>query len=146
MRFGVLVTVLGLACATTPQSATNFTAAVTALELDFASREHGALAFTLQLPAEVSSPPAVSVSWELFLDGIHFASGIEENLLATPQGVIWVRSALLSRHLGWREGEGWLDVKLEGKVGLGVGAPKFLFGEKREMRVHGRPQLLQTFD
>ena len=83
------------------------TVLVTAVELDFPERDRGELAFTLRLPA--GSSPVAEVSWELFLDGARFAAGIDGDVPPTD-GLFHVKSALASKHLAWREGDGWLDV------------------------------------
>ena len=111
---------------------------VTELKVDFPERDRGELAFVLRLPP--SEKKVSEVSWELFLDGARFAAGIDGEVTQTD-GLFHVTSALASRHLAWREGEGWLDVVLQGEVDLGDGGERLRFRDRRELLVHGRPQL-----
>ncbi len=111
---------------------------VTSLELDFPERDRGALSFSLRLPD--APPPFCEVSWELFLDGARFAAGIEGDVAAT-NGLLQLETDLASRHLVWREGDGWLDVVLQGEVDLRDGGERLRFRDRREVLVHGRPQL-----
>jgi hypothetical protein len=108
---------------------------VVAVAVDFPTRDRGSLDFTLELPPD--APPARSVTWELFLDGIRFAAGLEGQLPRSGNQVV-VRAPLVSRHLVWREGEATLDVGLKGEVDVGSGAP-LGFKERRELQVQGRP-------
>lgn len=136
MRWLLLLGLLG--CAARPGLPSTPSVVVTALELDFPSRDRGELAFSLRLPAD--SAPAAEVSWELFLDGARFAAGLDGDVL--PQsGTCRVKTVLASKHLAWREGEGWLDVVLQGEVDLGNGGERLPFRDRRELLVHGRPQL-----
>lgn len=107
---------------------------VVALEVDFPTRDRGELRFRLQLPPGVSK--VSGVTWELFLDGVRFAAGVEGQLDA-KEGVLELGTALVSRHLVWREGEGRLDVGLKGEVT--VGGEALQFKERREVPVSGRP-------
>ena len=111
---------------------------VTDLKLDFPERDRGELTFVLRLPP--SEQKLSEVSWELFLDGSRFAAGIDGDV-KHADGLFHVTSALTSRHLAWREGEGWLDVVLQGEVDLGDGGERLRFRDRRELLVHGRPQL-----
>ena len=116
---------------------------VSELRLDFPVRERGELAFALRLPPGVGK--VASVSWQLTLEGVRFAAGLEG--APTQEGsAVRVESVLASQHLVWREGEGWLDVVLEGEVDPGDGAPRLRFRDRRELRVHGRPQLNNRLD
>jgi hypothetical protein len=124
-------------CAARPGAPSTSGVVVTAVELDFPERDRGALAFTLRLPPGL--PPAAQVSWELFLDGARFAAGIDGDV-PPKDGLCQVKSALASKHLVWREGDGWLDVVLQGEVDLGQGE-RLPFRDRRELLVHGRPQL-----
>lgn len=108
---------------------------VSSLAVDFPQREQGVLAFTVELPRS-----AKEVSWTLFLDGHRFAAGLDAALTQSP-GRVEVRSPLVVRHLGWREGEGTLDVLLVGEVDFGDGSQRVLFRERRDLTVQGRPQL-----
>lgn len=127
-----------LSCAARPGVPSTPTVVVTALELDFPNRDRGDLAFSLRLPA--GSPPAAEVSWELFLDGARFAAGLDDDVLPAD-GTCRVKTVLASKHLAFREGEGWLDVVLQGEVDLGNGGERLQFRDRRELLVHGRPQL-----
>jgi len=133
-----LLLVLGFGCAARPGTPAPKGVVVTAVELDFPERDRGQLAFSLRLPAGL--PPAAQVSWELFLDGARFAAGIDGDVPA-KDGLFQVKSALASKHLAWREGDGWLDVVLQGEVDLGLGGERLPFRDRRELLVHGRPQL-----
>lgn len=106
------------------------------LEVDFPTRDRGELRFTLQLP--VDAKPPSSLSWELFLDGIRFAAGVEGQL-TVKDGVVEIRSPLVSRHLVWREGEASLDVGLKGEVDVGLAGEWLHFKDRREVQVTGRP-------
>jgi hypothetical protein len=139
VRLAVVVfAMFALGCAGKHHPAPKPTVIVTQLSLDFPERERGALAFSLALPP--GSPQASEVSWELFLDGSRFAAGLERVLSQEP-GAIEVRSTLVVRHLGWREGEGTLDVALQGEVDFGDGRERQRFRDRREVVVQGRPQL-----
>lgn len=129
---------LCLGCAARPGVPETSPVVVTAVELDFLERDRGELAFTLRLPP--GSPPVAQVAWELFLDGNRFAAGLDADV-PPVDGLFRVKSALASRHLAWREGEGWLDVILQGEVDLGTGGERLRFRDRRELLVHGRPQL-----
>lgn len=111
---------------------------VTELKLDFPEREKGELEFSLRLPSDKQT--LTEVAWELYLDGARFAAGIDGEV-KHEGGLFQVKSALTSRHLGWKEGEGWLDVMLQGEVDLGEGSERLRFRDRRELLVHGRPQL-----
>jgi hypothetical protein len=125
-------------CAARPGVPATPTVVVTRLQLDFPEREKGELEFSLRLP---SGPQQVSeVAWELFLDGARFAAGIDGEV-RHEDGLFHVKSALTSRHLSWKEGEGFLDVVLQGDVDLGDGRERLRFRDRRELLVHGRPQL-----
>lgn len=125
-------------CAARPGVPATPTVVVTELELDFPQREKGELEFSLRLPS--GSEKLSEVAWELFLDGARFAAGIDGEVKQVD-GLFQVKSALTSRHLGWKEGEGWLDVVLQGEVDLGNGGERLRFRDRRELLVHGRPQL-----
>ncbi len=138
MRWLWPLLLLLLSCAGRPGVPATPTVVVTALELDFPERDRGALAFSLRLPD--APPPFSEVSWELFLDGARFAAGIEGGVVATG-GLLQLKTELVSRHLAWREGDGWLDVVLQGEVDLRNGGERLRFRVRRELPVHGRPQL-----
>ncbi|MFO0598500.1 MAG: hypothetical protein U0228_24555 [Myxococcaceae bacterium] len=109
---------------------------VTSLSADFPVRDRGALDFTLQLPK--GAPEVRTVSWELFLDDVRFATGIE----STPSrngDVLRVTTPLSSKHLSWREGEATLDVGLRGEVDVGTPGQGLMFRDRREVTVRGRP-------
>lgn len=125
-------------CAARPGVPATPTVLVTELKLDFPEREKGELEFRLRLPA--GSEKLSEVAWELFLDGARFAAGIDGDV-KHEDGLFHVKSALTSRHLAWKEGEGWLDVVLQGEVDLGDGGERLRFRDRRELLVHGRPQL-----
>lgn len=126
-------------CAARPLGPATPTAVVTELKLDFPEREKGELEFTLRLPSDKQQQLS-EVAWELFLDGARFAAGIDGEV-KRENGLFQVKSALTSRHLAWKEGEGWLDVVLQGEVDLGEGGERLRFRDRRELLVHGRPQL-----
>lgn len=138
MRWVLLLVGLAMSCASRGGVPATPTVVVTSLELDFPVRDRGELAFSLRLPA--GSPNPAQVSWELFLDGARFAAGLDGDV-PPVDGLVQVKSALASRHLAWREGEGWLDVVLQGEVDLGDGRERLSFRDRRELLVHGRPQL-----
>ena len=137
MRFAWLLLVLGFGCAARPGVPSTAAVVVTAVEVDFPERERGQLVFTLRMPP--AAPPIAQVSWELFLDGARFAAGIDGDV-PPKDGLYQVKSLLASKHLAWREGDGWLDVVLQGEVDLGKGE-RLPFRDRRELPVHGRPQL-----
>lgn len=132
-----LLALLCLGCASRPGAPHGARVVVTAVELDFPERDRGQLAFSLRLP---EGPAATEISWELFLDGSRFAAGIDGDV-ASKDGLFTVKSELASKHLAWREGEGFLDVVLQGEVDLGEGRERLSFRDRRELMVHGRPQL-----
>ncbi len=134
----LLLPLLLLGCATRPGVPHPSGVVVTAVELDFPERDRGQLAFSLRLPEGL--PPAAEISWELFLDGSRFAAGVDGDV-PVRDGLFTVKSELASKHLAWREGEGWLDVILQGEVDLGEGRERLAFRDRRELMVHGRPQL-----
>lgn len=134
----LLLAWLSLGCASRPGVPPAPTVVVTALALDFPERDRGELAFTIRLPN--TALPVIEVSWELFLDGARFAAGIEGEV-PSVDGLFQVKSELASRHLAWREGDGWLDVVLQGEVDSGDGGERLRFRDRRELLVHGRPQL-----
>ena len=136
MRAAWLLVLAG--CAARPGVPDTASVVVTAVEVDFPERDRGDLAFTLRLPPGVSK--VSQVSWELFLDGARFAAGIDGDV-PPADGLFRVKTALASKHLAWREGDGWLDVVLQGEVDLGQGAERLRFRDRRELMVHGRPQL-----
>lgn len=107
---------------------------VTTLQVDFPARDRGRLEFTLQLPEGAS---ARAVSWELFLEGVRFAAGVE-SLSEGSAREVSVSSALVSRHLNWREGDAALEVGLRGEVEV-VGGARLPFRERREVGLQGRP-------
>jgi hypothetical protein len=111
---------------------------VSALNVDFPVRDHGSLEFSLRMPSQ--TPPVRAVSWELFLDGVRFASGLEGEVKREGD-VLSVQSLLVSRHLAWREGDASLDVGLRGEIDVGIPGEKLGFRERREVPVHGRPML-----
>ncbi len=137
--FGLLAVSLLCGCASRPGVPSTPTVVVTAIELDFPTRDGGDLVFSLRLPHDAPRTVA-EVSWELFLDGARFAAGIDGDV-PPIDGLFRVKSALAARHLAWREGDGWLDVVLEGEVDLGDGGERLRFRDRREVMVHGRPQL-----
>lgn len=136
MRLLMLWGALACGCAGSLGAPEEQSPLVTSLELDFPSRERGQLAFEVRVPQRANG--LASVTWELMLSGVRFASGVEGSV-PLKAGLVEVKASLPSRHLTWRDGEGWLDVTLEGSVDL---APqRFLFRERRDLRVHHRPQL-----
>ena len=134
----LLLAFLVLGCASRPGVPHPSGVVVTAVQLDFLERDRGQLAFSVRLPE--GTPPAAEISWELFLDGSRFAAGIDADV-AAHDGVFTLKSELASKHLAWREGEGWLDVVIQGEVDLGEGREHLAFRDRRELLVHGRPQL-----
>ena len=144
MRGGLVAAALWLGCAARPTIPSATTAAeVTAIELDFPARDRGFLSFSLKVPTPTAG--AREISWELFLEGARFASGVEGNLAAT-EGLFEVKTTLVTRHLAWREGEGWLEVRVEGEVDLGAGLQRLSFQGRRELLMHHRPQLKVPLD
>jgi hypothetical protein len=109
---------------------------VTSLAVDFPVRERGTLEFSLELPPD--APPAATVTWELVLDGVRFAAGLEGQLTQTERRVT-LKAPLVLRHLEWREGESTLDVGLKGEVDVGIPGETLGFKERREVNVRGRP-------
>ncbi len=138
MKWLVLVAGLTVGCASRPGLLAAPAVVVTSVAVDFPERDRGELEFSIRLPAD--TPKLSEVSWELFLDGARFAAGIDGDVKQAG-GLFHVKSALASRHLAWREGEGWLDVVLQGEVDLGDGGERLRFRDRRELLVHGRPQL-----
>lgn len=138
LALGWLLAALLLGCAARPGSPRAPSIVVTALAVEFPERDRGELTFTLRLPP--GEARVTEVAWELFLDGERFATGLEGEV-APRDGLFPVRTALVARHLGWKEGEGTLDVLLLGEVDLGKGGERQRFLERRELTVQGRPQL-----
>jgi hypothetical protein len=106
------------------------------LRLSFAGPGQGLLEFAVRLP-----PPVARVErleWELWLDGLRFAAGVEGQVELTG-GVAQLSVPLAWRSQGFREGRGWLDVALRGSVE----APgrRFTFRDRRELELTGRPVL-----
>jgi hypothetical protein len=138
VRFALILLAMGLAgCAGKHHLAPKPSVTVSKLSLDFPERERGELAFSLTLPE--GAPAATEVAWELFLDGSRFATGLQGSLTQQP-GSVDLQTTLVARHLGWREGDGTLDVVIQGEVDFGRGE-RLRFRERREVLVHGRPQL-----
>lgn len=127
-----------LGCASRPHAPRTPAIVVTSLSVLFPERDRGELTFALRLPP--GETRVTEVAWELFLDGERFATGLEGEV-PPREGLFPVRTALVSRHLGWKEGEGALDVLLLGEVDLGKGGERQRFRERRELVVQGRPQL-----
>lgn len=108
---------------------------VKSMLIDFPGRDRGRLEFTLVLPPNAPKPR--SVTWQLFLDGVRFAAGVEQLGAEVTGPELQLKSALVSRHLAWREGEAPLEVGLKGEVD--VGSARLEFRERREVVVQGRP-------
>lgn len=124
-------------------SSSGSVAPVTALTLDFPARDRGLLSFALSLPG--ANLQKATISWELFLEGVRFASGVESEGTVS-QGVLEVGSRLAFRQLAWREGEGVLEAVLQGTVELGEGRELLTFRDLREVRVSRRPRLRNPLD
>lgn len=111
---------------------------VSVLNVDFPTRDRGALEFSLRMPQ--NTPPVLGVSWELFLEGVRFGAGLEGSVDRVGD-VLTVQSPLVSKHLSWREGDAMLDVGLRGEIDIGRPGEKLGFRERREVPVTGRPML-----
>ena len=138
LRLAPLWALLVAGCAARPLSPPTAAVVVTTLDVDFPSRERGFLRFGLRLPP--GTPPVAQVSWELFLDGVRFAAGLDGDVGQGPSEVK-VETPLVCRHLAWREGEAPLDVAVRGEVDVGIPGGRLPFRERREVPVHGRPLL-----
>ena len=139
------VLVLASSCRLAPRrAAVEAPLGVAALGLDFPRAEQGALGFVVEIP-RASARRVDAVTWELWLGGLPFASGVETTPRATSQHDgslrVTVEAALVYRHLGWREGAAYVGVSLRGEVrltGIGTG---YAFAAHREVLVHGSPAL-----
>lgn len=117
---------------------------VAALSVDFPKADEGLLEFSVPLPEKL--PPLRGVSWELWVRGRRFATGLEGSPLVVdvPGGrQVQLSAPLVFRHLGWREGSTWLEVRLAGELLVGdEGASAGLrFHAEREVLAHGVPEL-----
>jgi hypothetical protein len=133
----LVVSVAAPGCAGRPRNpAPALAVRVSTLRVDFPTRERGSLEFVLELPPD--APPPRAVSWELFLEGVRFAAGVEAQL-APQGGRLTVKTPLLSKHFAWREGATTLDVGVKGEVDVGRAGEPLGFRERREVKVQGRP-------
>jgi len=117
---------------------------VSALSVDFPKADEGLLEFSVPLPEK--APPLRGVSWELWVRGRRFATGLEGSpvVVDVPGGrQVQLSAPLVFRHVGWREGSAWLEVRLSGELLVGdEGAPAGLpFHVQREVLAHGVPEL-----
>jgi hypothetical protein len=93
-------------------SSNNATLQVTQLALEFSEPGEG----TLLLVVPASRTVGASLTWELALDGHTFASGVEARPRVTADGNLEVRTPLAWKHLRWREGARYIDVRVRGEV------------------------------
>lgn len=111
--------------------------ALEGLSVQFPAPGQGLLEFSVQLPAAVERVDRVE--WELFLDGLRFAAGVEGQV-ELDGGRVQLAVPLVWRSQGFREGRGWLDVAVRGA--LEAPGRRLTFRERRELEVAGRPVLL----
>lgn len=143
MRAGVLVCAL-LSCARVPKPAVIVPTGleVSHLTVAFPREEQGDLFFEVVLPAGLLR--VGSVRWALSLQGRRFATGLvmTPEVTADVSGLrrVRVEAPLHYRHLVWRDGSSFLDVRLEGDlVPLGADDRRLPFRAQTELLVSGVP-------
>jgi hypothetical protein len=121
---------------------------VSALWVDFQKNEEGRLTFTLDVPAGASRT-VNTVTWELYVGSLRFATGVEGPMKGQALGDgtlrLEVDAPLAYRHVTWVEGSTFIDVSLSAAVEFS--APSVTvdtFAGRKEVLAHGKPLLDQA--
>lgn len=109
---------------------------VTALKVEFAEPLVGLLEFEVMGAPEF---PSVEVGWQLWLDGHLFAQGVDAHPSRGESGGLRVSVPLAWRHLGWREGPRYTQVRVLGDVRPSGGLAGAPFEVRREVMTAGAP-------
>lgn len=147
LAVGLLLAVTLGACATTSRSSPDAAQAeVTAFDVRLDGPDDGALHAELALAPPRA--PFEEVEWELFLEGLRVAAGVERVLEAEKREdgrvTLLVNSPLVFRGVPWRGGSAFVQVRLTGVVRLRApGVTEFRFASTREALVKGLPTLDQ---
>ena len=131
-----LLGVLWASCQAVAPAVGSRTLEVSELSVDFSEPGAGHLKFVVaSAPSEVTA-----VRWNLELGGWRFASGLDGNPKRTVKG-LEVDVPLAWRHLGWRDGARFLEVRITGAVLVGVDGAPMAYAGQREVLVRGSPVL-----
>ena len=119
---------------------------VAELSVDFPKNEEGRLLFSLDVPQAALGGAVSSVTRELWLGSLRFATGIEGPTAGVPQSDgslrLSIEAPLVYRHVTWVEGSASLDVGLRAEVQMASPVVKLVrFQGRREVLVHGKPVL-----
>ncbi len=148
MRFGALAAALVLVgCRGHVNTAfETATLPVSALSVDFPKNEEGRLQFSVDVPQAAVGGAATSVTWELWLGPLRFATGVEGPTAGVAQSDgslrLSIDAPLVYRHVTWVEGSAYLDVGLRAEVQMATPVLQLVrFQGRRELLVHGKPVL-----
>lgn len=140
-----LLVLLASACAAPQKGAASDEVSVTRFELRLDGPDDGALTVQLTLPPP--REPFREVEWELELDGLRVAEGLERAQQASstlPDGRVTLdfESPLVFKTMPWRAGSAFVQVRVRGVVRLAPPAVEELpFAAQKEALVRGTPEL-----
>jgi hypothetical protein len=139
-----LLLLLASACAAPQKGAASGAVHVTRFELRLDGPDDGALG--LQLTLEPPREPVREIEWELELDGLRVAAGLERvpRQSTSPDGRVTLAfdSPLVFRAVPWRAGSAFVQVEVRGVVRLVPPAREALpFSARKEVLVRGTPEL-----
>lgn len=138
------------ACAAPQKGAASDEVSVTRFDVRLDGPDDGALALQLTLPPP--REPFREVEWELQLDGLRVAEGLERAQRASstlPDGRVTLEfeSPLVFKTVPWRAGSAFVQVKVRGVVRLAPPAVEELpFSAQKEALVRGTPELERRRD
>jgi hypothetical protein len=136
---------LASGCAAPQKGAASTAVHVTRVELRLDGPDDGAL--SVQLMLERPHGPFREVEWELELDGLRVAAGLERvprESSTSPDGRVTLAfdSPLVFRSVPWRAGSAFVQVEVRGVVRLQPPAREALpFSARKEVLVRGTPEI-----